>query len=99
LSYWVRYTGTAREDLVRLYLFLVEHDLYAAQRAMEIIRKSEEVLAEFPFTCRKVEPDNPFLRELVISFGVSGFIALFEIEDERTVTILALRHQREDDYH
>jgi len=26
-------------------------------------------------------------------------VALFEIENSETVTILAIRHQREDDYH
>ena len=28
-----------------------------------------------------------------------GYVALFEIEDRYTVTILAIRHRREDDYH
>jgi hypothetical protein len=35
----------------------------------------------------------------VISFGSTGCVALFEIEDQSTVTLLAIRHQREDDYH
>ena len=39
------------------------------------------------------------LRELIIPFGNSGYVALFEIETGGHVTILALRHQREDDYH
>jgi plasmid stabilization system protein ParE len=58
-----------------------------------------QLLQEFPFTCRKATQDNPFLRELVISFGAAGYVALFEIDDEETITILAVRHQREDDYH
>lgn len=98
MSYRVRYTKAAREDLRRLYAFLLEHDLKAAHRALDAIGKGIELLQEFPFTCRKAAPDNPFLRELVISFGVAGYIALFEIEDDETVTILAVRHQREDDY-
>lgn len=52
-----------------------------------------------PFSCRKVRRDNPFLRELVIPFGSAGYVALYEIESERTVTVLAVRHQREEDYH
>ena len=44
-------------------------------------------------------PASPFLRDLVIPFGHSGYVALFEIEDAATVTILAVRHQLEDDYH
>jgi plasmid stabilization system protein ParE len=38
------------------------------------------------------------LRELIISFGANGYVALFEIEEGQTVTILAVRHQREDDF-
>lgn len=54
---------------------------------------------EFPFSCRQADPHNAFLRELVIPFGGSSFVALFEIEDESTITILAMRHQREENYH
>lgn len=41
----------------------------------------------------------PLLRELLIPFGASGYVALFEIDDSRTVTVVAVRHQRESDYH
>lgn len=99
MSYDVRYTGAAREDLKRLYSFLLEHDPSAARRAREAIGKSMDFLRDFPFTCRKALPDNPFLREMLIPFGSSGYVALFEIEDNETVTILAIRHQREEDYH
>jgi hypothetical protein len=51
-----------------------------------------------PFGCRKAEESNPFLRELVIPFGDAGYVALFEVEDNQTVTVLAIRHQREEDY-
>jgi plasmid stabilization system protein ParE len=99
LSYRVRYTRAAREDLVRLYRFWLDEDLDAAERALATIRQSLTILETFPFTCRKVDARNPFLRELIVSFGASGYVALFEIEDDRQVTILAIRHQREDDYH
>jgi plasmid stabilization system protein ParE len=52
-----------------------------------------------PFASRKADDANPFLRELIIPFGGAGYVALFEIENETTVTVLAVRHQREDDYH
>lgn len=95
MSFAVRYTRTAREDLLRLYDYLLQKDPRAA---LEAIEKSIAVLRDFPFTCRKATPDDPFLRELVIPFGGGGYVALFEIEDEKTVTVLAVRHQREDDY-
>jgi len=51
-----------------------------------------------PFACRKAG-ESPFVRELVITFGGTGYLALYEIVDDRTVIIGAVRHQREDDYH
>ncbi len=99
MSYRVRYTKAAREDLQRLYKFLLDRDLEAARRAREAIGKSIEFLCDFPFSCRKAAPDNPFLREVIIPFGSGGYVALFEIEDNETVTILAIRHQREEDYY
>ena len=99
MKYRVRYTKAAKEDLLRLYEFLLENDLGAARSALEAIKKSINVLQDFPFTCRKASPKNPFLREMVISFGSGGYVALFEIEAGNTITILAVRHQREEDYH
>ena len=99
MKYQVRYTKAAKEDLLRLYEFLVENDREAARRALDAIRKSINLLQDFPFTCRKASPDNPFLREMVIGFGDGGYVALFEIEAENIVTIIAVRHQREEDYH
>jgi len=99
VTFLVRYTGGARRDLVRLYEFLLDRDIAAAERALEALRKSTEILQEFPFTCRKADDSNPFLRELIVPFGSSGYVVLFEIDDATTVTILAVRHQREEDYH
>ena len=99
MSFRVRFTLEAKSDLERLYSFLAEHDLGAAERALEIIDRSWSMLEEFPFSCRRPEETDPFLRELLISFGDAGYIALFEVDDDHTVTVLAVRHQREDDYH
>lgn len=99
MSYRVRFTKEAKEDVERLYSFLLDKDLPAARRAKVAIRKGIEFLNDFPFSCRKATSNNPFLREMLISFGNSGYVVLFEIEDKTTVTILAIRHQRESDYH
>ena len=95
----IRFTLEADEDLLRLYDFLVVKDLGAAERALAAIQNSMELLKFSPFSCRKARRNNPLLRELIIPFGKSGYVALFEIDDARSVTILAVRHQREDDYH
>ncbi len=68
-------------------------------QAAAAIKKSIKVLEAFPFACRKASAETAFLRKLVIPFGSAGYVALFEIEDSETVTILAVRHQREEDYH
>lgn len=99
MNWHVRYTRAAREDLLRLYGFMLEQDAASARRALGAIDKGLDLLRSFPFTCRKADPGNPFLRELLITFGASGYVALYEIEEGRVVTILAVRHQREDDYH
>ena len=97
----VRFTFEAEEDLLRLFGFLLEQDISAAEHAQAAIAKAVEVLELFPFSCRKAigGAGSPFLRELIIPFKDSGYVALFEIEDSRSVTILAVRHEREEDYH
>ena len=101
MAYAVRFTREAEEDLLRLFDFLFEQDVSAARLAQKAIADAMKFLTIFPFSCRKAEgtAGSPFLRELLIPFGNAGYVALFEIEDARTVTILAVRHQREDDYH
>lgn len=98
MSFRVRFTLEAKSDLERLYSFRAEQGLEAAERALDVIDRAWTVLEEFPFSCRKAEESNPFVREIVIPFGSAGYVALFEIEDRQTVTVLAVRHQREDDY-
>ena len=97
--YNVRFTPDAEEDLSRLYDFLLERDVIAAERALNAIKAAIELLQFSPFSCRKATRDNPFLRELIVPFGSGGYIALFEIESHNTVSVLAVRHQREEDYH
>jgi plasmid stabilization system protein ParE len=100
VTYAVRFTPQAEDDLLRLFDFLLERDIEAADHAREAISKAMELLEVFPFSCRKAQgaESGPFLRELLIPFGHSGYVALFEIEDSQTVTVLAVRHQREEDY-
>ena len=103
MSFVVRYSASARDDLKRLYEYLLDRastaeDLDLAERALVTLVGSVDSLGRSPFIYRKAGP-SPFLRELLIPFGNSGYVALFEIEDASTVTILAMRHQLEDDYH
>ena len=102
MSFRVRFTEDAREDFQRLYDWLLQQadgEFTVAERALQAIGDGVTVLELAPLSCRKACVENPFLRELVIGFGASGYVALFEVEDGQTVTVLAIRHQREDDYH
>lgn len=99
MSYRVRLSPAAQDDIERLLDFLAAADYPAALRARAAIERGYALLEAMPFACRKVDPDNPFLRELLIPFGSAGYVVLFEIEDPHTLTLLAVRHQREDDYH
>jgi plasmid stabilization system protein ParE len=94
--YFVRLTGGAEADLLRLFDFLLAVDV-AAENALEAIRNAMSFLTFSPFACRKVAPHLPRHREMVIPFGSAGYVALYEIDDAKTVTIIAIRHQREND--
>ena len=103
MTFAVRYSASARDDLKRLYEHLLQRathadDLDLAERALGAIVDSVDTSAARPSSTER-RARAPFLRELLIPFGSSGYVALFEIEDASTVTILAVRHQLEDDYH
>jgi len=105
VSFRVRLTREAEADLERLFGFVLEReperdggDLALAERALEAIRAGFTTLRTSPFTCRKAG-NSPFLRELIIPFGRSGYVALIEIESATDVVVVAVRHQLEDDYH
>lgn len=89
----------------RLFDFVLERelardggDLDLADQALTATRAALFTLKTPPFTCRKAGP-SAFLRELIIPFGHSGYVALFEIEGPTDVVIAAIRHQLEDDCH
>lgn len=105
MRYRVEFSPQAAEDLQRLFDHVLERelnsptgDLELAERALQAIKNAMEMLALTPFSCRKVG-SSPFLREMVIPFGATGYVALFEIVESAQVIVGAVRHQREDDYH
>lgn len=105
MTFRVRLTRDAEADLDRLFDFVPERelgrdggDLLLAEQALAAIRGGFATLKSSPFTCRKAGL-SPFLRELIIPFGRSGYVALFEIESATDVLVIAVRHQFEDDYY
>ncbi|QDX81973.1 addiction module toxin RelE [Denitratisoma sp. DHT3] len=90
------YSSHSFNDLDRLTDFLINTDPVAASETVELIAEAVTILKRHPLIGRPVE-DN--IRELVISRGNTGYIALYSYEAEHdTVLILAIRHQRESGF-
>lgn len=104
MSFFVELSPAAEADLERLFEFLIDRsetteDFDRAQAAIDAIRATaQHRLAITPFSFRKAA-QNPVQRELIIPFGGTGYVALYEIVSASKVVVLALRHQREEDYH
>ncbi|NVO08138.1 MAG: type II toxin-antitoxin system RelE/ParE family toxin [Rhodoferax sp.] len=100
-NYQVVLAPEAQDDLERLCLFALERDAGLAERALVAIENAYTLLRHSPFSCRKAADGKlgHLVRELVIPFGAAGYVALFEILNDTTVLITAVRHQRESDYH
>ena len=105
MRYNVEFSQAAAEDLEQLFDFALLReldsetgDLDIPERAVQAIKNGIAFLTTSPFACRKAGSSS-FIRELIIPFGNSGYVALFEIVDSRSVIIGAIRHQLEDDYH
>jgi len=91
----VVYAARALDDLERLLTFLAREDAAAAVPSAAAIRSAVSMLAEHPLVGRVRHGE---LRELVISFGKTGDVALYRFVPHRAeVRILGFRHQRELD--
>jgi plasmid stabilization system protein ParE len=78
--------------------FLSEKNPAAGRRAAEAILKQFGLLSDYPAMGRPLD-DHPELRELLVPFGDSGYVALYRYDaDKDTVYILAFRHQKEAGY-
>lgn len=91
-------TAGAALGLERCRKFLSEKNPAASRRAGQAIRGQFDLLRFQPGMGRPLD-DEPDLRELLISFGDSGYVALYHYEPQTdTVSILAFRHQKEAGY-
>jgi plasmid stabilization system protein ParE len=90
------YSDEALQDLERIVEFLLEASPRSASGAIRQIRRAVDVLAVHPRIGRRVRGQ---LRELVISHGNTGYLALYRFEPSLDVVrILPVRHQREAGY-
>ena len=104
MTFTVRFSAAADDDLMRLFDFLLDRaetveDLDRAQATIEAVRSAAlNQLAATPYSFRKTGKSST-RRELIIPFGATGYVALYEIASPSNVVVLAVRHQREEDYH
>ncbi len=89
----VVYSARALSHLERAVEFLASENPGAAVAAAGAVRSAIENLAVHPLVGRRVHGD---IRELVISYGQTGYIALYRfVVPQDEVRVLAIRHQRE----
>lgn len=90
------YSAQALHDLERLTDFLLANDPSAAEQTTGLIIEALQLLANHPEIGRKVLHGQ---RELVISRGRTGYIALYRFLPRlQRIVVLAVRHQREAGY-
>ena len=105
MTYEVVFTAKARADLHRLYGYLLDRaqtveDLNLAERALMAVESAVDIhLSRTPFIYRKAAEGNSLRRELIVPFGATGYVMLYEIAQPGRVVVLAARHQLEEDYH
>lgn len=87
----------ALEDVQRLYRFLAEKNPDAARRAASAIRSGMQIVADHPDVGRPVDDMDPEFREWPISFGASGYVALYRLQ-QNVALVVAVRHQKEVNY-
>jgi plasmid stabilization system protein ParE len=92
----LRYSDQAIADLERIARFLETEEPSRAQVAVALIAEALGLLEQHPLIGRiTVDP----LRELIISQGRSGYIALYSYDAKRNrILVKAIRHQRESGF-
>jgi plasmid stabilization system protein ParE len=91
------YHTVAQQDMARLVDFLIETDIETALDTFAIIDDGVSLLLKHPKIGRPT--DFKGLRELVISRGSTGYVALYEFDELRDIVIiLRVKHQREDSF-
>ena len=92
----VIFSAQVKIDFNRIFDFLFEHAPDSATTRIQAIVEAIEVLQSSPLIGR---PAAYGQRELVISTGKSGYLALYRYDPAQdTVFVLAVRSQREREY-
>ena len=93
----LEYSLNALSDIKRLVEFLIDNDVIAALETFDIIDEAVQVLRRHPDIGRSTSSAGK--RELVISRGKTGYVAIYKLDKlADIVVILAIKHQREDNF-
>jgi plasmid stabilization system protein ParE len=92
----ISYASQALADLERISDFLAEQGKETLP-TLDLIDEAVSILARHPLIGRPLEAG---LRELVMSQGDTGYVALYSYEAPYdAILLLAIRHQREAGFH
>jgi plasmid stabilization system protein ParE len=92
----VIYSEEALADFERIIEFLLEASTESALQTLVNIRSAVGILEAHPLIGRRIDGH---IRELVISQGATGYLALYRFDAAfDVVRILRIRHQREAGY-
>jgi plasmid stabilization system protein ParE len=86
-------TDGALRDLDRLYRFLAEKDVRAAENAIRAVRTNFPLLLSQPGIGRSLS-ERPHLREWKVRFGKGAFRVVY-VPEKQTVTIISIQHSLE----
>jgi plasmid stabilization system protein ParE len=87
-----------RSSIHRCRAFLLAKNPRAADAASQTIKRHLGLLRTSPEIGRTVSKGSG-LRELVIPYGTTGYLALYKFDPAADVVlVLAFRHQREAEY-
>lgn len=94
----IRFESRAWTDLERIFEFNSTRDPASALLHIERIMEAVQILERHPEIGRLVAAGDG-LRELIISYGSTGYVALYEHSPlEGLIRVVAVKHQREVGY-
>lgn len=83
----ILYSKNAVNDFVRLTDLLIATDIKTASETVGLIEEAVSILDRNPLIGRSVDDE---IRELVISRGATGYVALYSFEDNKNAILIWL---------
>ncbi|MDL2226631.1 type II toxin-antitoxin system RelE/ParE family toxin [Deltaproteobacteria bacterium OttesenSCG-928-M10] len=93
----LKWTENSLRGVQKVYRFLAQYDLEAAKAAVKTIQNKAAILKRHPEAGRPADDLDPEHRELVIPFGASGYVLIYEVHQDY-ILVLAVKHQKEAGY-